>query len=559
MADQGKTRERSAPKTAPPRRDPARYVVLLLGAGVAIALLLILISPSHPSGAPTAPSVSTEGKVFEGKRYKYQLKTPPGASWRALPDVVLKQRVRDADTGIERAGSDTAVLVLASEMLRAVSLEELASTLLPAQGGGAELQEISRDKVQKGDQTSLFVRARQSAGNKAAEMFVLFTVRDDVMFMVTGVTPAPVSDALAAELSDIVRGFEPPPHEAIAELPAPPLSLPEPPAPATGLLDPKLRDAPAEALYALGNAAGAEGRFQEAATLLHLAVVKGVRQAAYNLACFEARNGRTDVAFYWLQRYAQEQGIDADWAAEDSDLEALRNDRRWPDLARYLRRVQRYWGQQPSRTHVIAVPKAYVAGRPIPACVALHGLGASPEDFGGAWAQKAADSLSIAVVSVSGTVSLGPSRFAWAEDVEQDHARIEKAITALSERATIAPGKVVLIGFSQGAQMAAELAARFPSKYAGAIALSPGSKKNMQVDGIAPGSLAQRRFVLVAGKGEAASTVKRVGDDETALRAAGAETFSHLYTDQRAHTFPADFEQAFPKWLRFILDGTKLP
>ncbi|MEZ4315731.1 MAG: alpha/beta fold hydrolase, partial [Polyangiaceae bacterium] len=236
----------------------------------------------------------------------------------------------------------------------------------------------------------------------------------------------------------------------------------------------------------------------------------------------------------------------------------LRRDPRWPTVRSFLRKTQRYWAKRPSNTEVVAIPRGYAAGKPIPLVVALHGLGSSPEDFAEGWMQKAADALSVAIVSVSGTEVRGPHSYAWAEDIERDRARIERAVTNLGDRVTVAPGKIVLVGFSQGAQMSAELAARFPDRYAGAIAMSPGTRRELRLKGIAGGSLAGHRFVVLVGEGEHPGNVERARADAEALRAAGGDAYYHAYPELRTHARPPDFEKAFPSWVRFILDGKPL-
>ncbi len=231
---------------------------------------------------------------------------------------------------------------------------------------------------------------------------------------------------------------------------------------------------------------------------------------------------------YWLQRAASDEGVDADWAEDDADLAGARKDPRWPALRTHLRRTQRYWGQRTIESETVVVPKGYTADKPVPVVVALHGPRRQPQNFVGEWAQKAADSLSIAIVSVSGTRPRGPRSFVWAEDAERDHARIEKALQTVRDRVTAEHGKILLMGFSQGAQMSAEIAARHPDRYAGAILLSPGTRGDLSLADIKPGSLGQRRFVVVVGASEAPAT-QRAADDAERLRAAGADVYHHPY------------------------------
>ena len=53
----------------------------------------------------------------------------------------------------------------------------------------------------------------------------------------------------------------------------------------------------------------------------------------YNTACWESLDGNPDAAFEQLRRaMAMDQAEVRKWAAEDSDLDPLRDDPRWQEL-----------------------------------------------------------------------------------------------------------------------------------------------------------------------------------------------------------------------------------
>ena len=88
-----------------------------------------------------------------------------------------------------------------------------------------------------------------------------------------------------------------------------------------------------EAREAAGN-----GDYRLAAQLQYWAVeTTGTEQ--YDLACYHARLGRVNAAFYWLQLAAVEDGVDAAWAEQDPDLEPLRGDARWGKVRDYFAAV----------------------------------------------------------------------------------------------------------------------------------------------------------------------------------------------------------------------------
>lgn len=350
--------------------------------------------------------------------------------------------------------------------------------------------------------------------------------------------PPPVSD----------RSAEPAP----TALPRPPIVLAPPPAPPSTLegVDLRAQD-PAFLAYQARKLADS-GEYAKAIPLEHWAVAGGHR-GKYNLACYYARVGQIDASIYWLESAADE-GVDPIWAEQDSDLLPVRGDPRWRTLRTFLGEAGRYWAASGVKVTKVVVPKGYTLGRPIPVIVGLHGMGSVPGDLAGERFQATADALSVAFVSASGTIPNGPASFHWAESVDPDGARLDDALKEASDRVTIDPGKIILIGFSQGAQMAALIAANHPTKYAGAIVMSPGTQNDLTMDDlVAAPALAQRRFVIVVGAGEHPGTVSTAVGDARALRGARADVFYRAYEGVKTHSFPPDFSSALPRWIQYIL------
>jgi predicted esterase len=123
----------------------------------------------------------------------------------------------------------------------------------------------------------------------------------------------------------------------------------------------------------------------------------------------------------------------------------------------------------------VTTPKGYKPGTPVPVFIALHGLGSQPEDFGRSGEpQDLADELGAAIVSISATEPWGKNSFSWKEDFEADWTHIQKSLERVKDKVTPQPGRCIAAGFSQGGQLAAELAAAHPDFFAGAIVMSPG-------------------------------------------------------------------------------------
>lgn len=344
--------------------------------------------------------------------------------------------------------------------------------------------------------------------------------------------------------------------------PAPPLALTAPAAPSSRLGENDLKTIDGDALRASAYQAFQEGQLEVAIQLQHWGVVarEGGGEGHYNLACFYALAKDLEASFYWLQRAAKEEGVDAEWAGEDPDLEPLRADARWSRLAEHFLAWKAWWAKSGRAETLLVLPSGYAKGKAIAAVVGLHGLGSGPADFGDADDyQPLADALGVAFVGVSGTEPIGPHGYVWAEDPARDAARVARALAEVADRVTIAPGAVVLIGFSQGAQTAAELAARDTTAFAGAILLSPGSREDPRLAAVAKTPAhARSGFVVRVGAGENPGNVAQADEDARALRDLGCRVDEHAYEGMDDHTFPPDFAEKLGEWVTFCL-GDRAP
>ncbi len=344
---------------------------------------------------------------------------------------------------------------------------------------------------------------------------------------------------------------------AADEKPKPPLDLAPPPEPSSKWHDNDLTKADAEDLRMEARHLAYEEELpEEAAQLQHWAVKADPTRGHYNLACFYSMAGKLDAAFYWLQYCGMDgEGMDPDWVQEDSDLENARKDERWKGVHAYIAACSEWWETNGEPRTVLTLPQGYQMGTEIAALVGLHGLGSVPDDFSGGPAfQRLADRLGAALIGVSGTRRGGQRTFAWSEEIDRDMARVKAALEEVKDRVTIRAGHVVVIGFSQGAQLAVELPARDPETFAGGIALCPGGRKNCQLGSIAKPSelLAGRTFLLIHGELEQEGNLALGEADEKWLSARGALVQRHVYPGM-AHSFPPDELNNFEIWTRFIL------
>jgi phospholipase/carboxylesterase len=287
-------------------------------------------------------------------------------------------------------------------------------------------------------------------------------------------------------------------------------------------------------------------------------LVRASGKGQFELALDHAMAGDMDSAFYWLQEAALTEGVNPAWADRVAGLESLRRDSRWPAIPPFLRECNTLWARSGHRRTVLVTPTDYRPGTPIGVIVGLHGIGGGPDGFLDDSYRGFADELNMAFVAVSGPIPFGQRSFAWSEDPEADARQVRRALVELTDRLTIDPAHVVLYGFSEGGQMAFEIAIRCPEEFRGALAMSPGATMPLfRLNRLKPsaGNKGQG-FVLLCGAEEAFYHVEFTRADAEFAQKAGARVNAKLYKGVAQHDLPHDFARSFARWVRFI-DGAK--
>ena len=368
-------------------------------------------------------------------------------------------------------------------------------------------------------------------------------------------TATPAASSAHPSATSQTRSEEQPPSGGSSEspsgdLPVPPLPLSEPGRPPHQLGKIDLADWQAEALNGLMLELYRRADYPAAATAGQWAILKG-GNGRYDLACCLALSDRLEEAFYYLQQAALLEGVDPIHANEDPDLAILRSDSRWESVAAYLQAMNAHWSTSDTLKTSLVVPLQYQAGKPIPVVVGLHGLGGN-QNFVDDNCQDLANKLGIAFLGVSGTVCLGPTAFRWSEDPIRDQAHIQEALDSVRDRITPAPGQLLLFGFSQGAELAFEIAACHPDLYRGALCFSPGLQQERSLDGLTTRAPIRQRFLITAGAAEQPDTLRHARADAQWCRAHDIPVRLKIYPGVNSHSFPPDFSEQFGTWLQWV-------
>lgn len=166
------------------------------------------------------------------------------------------------------------------------------------------------------------------------------------------------------------------------------------------------------------------------------------------------------------------------------------------------------------------------------AVILVHGRGASADDI-----LNLADELHLDDVAWVAPEAAGRTWYPYSflSPIERNEPGITSGLTVLNGlleelgRAGIPPARTALLGFSQGACLSLEFAARFARRYAAVIGLSGGLIGPPGTPREYPGSLAGTPVFLGCSDIDAHIPVERVHESTEVFRRLGARVDERIY------------------------------
>jgi predicted esterase len=214
--------------------------------------------------------------------------------------------------------------------------------------------------------------------------------------------------------------------------------------------------------------------------------------APYQLAASSAEKGQTELAERYLQLSA-DRGL---WyyynLLEDDAFNNIQHGSTYQSIlavtkARYLQHAHWFEGKAS-----YAIPDGTPPPGGWPTVVYLHaygkGAGITPEE------RLFFSEIGVAYIEINGTQMLSENSFRWSNySDESTQSAIQRALQPATEELKLNPQKIYLAARGQGALHAANLLAKYPQLYAGALLIAPngGIKQAQQ-------SLATHKRLVVA-------------------------------------------------------------
>jgi len=189
----------------------------------------------------------------------------------------------------------------------------------------------------------------------------------------------------------------------------------------------------------------------------------------------------------------------------------------------------------------------------------MHGRGASAEDILGLAPELGVDDVAYLAPQAAGQ-SWYPHSFL--SPIEQNEPGLSSALGVIARLVAAAgeqrhaPDRVVILGFSQGACLSLEFAARHPCRYAAIVGLSGGLIGPAGTSREYPGSMENTPVFIGCSDIDAHIPVERVRESAGVFRRMGATVDERIYP-RMGHTINQDELQAMRALILPHVDGNQ--
>jgi predicted esterase len=195
------------------------------------------------------------------------------------------------------------------------------------------------------------------------------------------------------------------------------------------------------------------------------------------------------------------------------------------------------------------------AEQPCPVLVAMHGNGENGRTALEEWRSAVSEGWLLAVAQSSQVVA--PNSYAW-NDRERGLSELREHYASLREQQAIDAERVVVAGFSMGAETAIRAALEQTIPARGFIAIGPSGPTLAEAERWQPLIEAARgrglRGYVLLGENDHSIPQEEIGALVEQLNAGGVPCELEVYPNL-AHQFPPDFEAILARALTFVVDA----
>lgn len=274
--------------------------------------------------------------------------------------------------------------------------------------------------------------------------------------------------------------------------------------------------------------------------------------AHYNLAAVLARDGQVARGLEALGRSAALGFDQLATLRRDEDLDSLRADPGFAAIVEQVeangaRALEAFKAEAERATILTYLPRGYTGGRPAPLIVVLHGTGGRAAEIASLYRRVAQERGAI-LVAPEGVAKSGRG-FTWGRVEEGDYL-VHRAIEQTRAKHNVDDARIVVSGFSEGANLALIAAVRRPDVFAGVVAVAGVYEERVAPIPTPVPDRFPRIYLLTGARDPGVDGVRAAGSrmeqDGVAVRV--------RVVDGLGHAFPPDADAALREALAFVLD-----
>ena len=277
----------------------------------------------------------------------------------------------------------------------------------------------------------------------------------------------------------------------------------------------------------------------------------------YLRACAAARQEENDLALQLLEEARQEGLWLSQWVMRESpSFQPLQGIPAFEEL-REAFRVLEEEAQIGPVLLTVEPDGGCRAEQPCPLLVAMHGNGENGRTALEEWRSTVSEGWLLAVAQSSQVVA--PNSYAW-NDRELGLSELREHYASLREQQAIDEGRVVVAGFSMGAETAIRAALEQTIPARAFIAIGPSGPTLAEVERwqplIEPGRERGLRGYVLLGENDHSIPQEEIRELVEQLNAGGVPCELEVYPNL-AHQFPPDFEAILTRALAFVVDAER--
>ncbi len=274
--------------------------------------------------------------------------------------------------------------------------------------------------------------------------------------------------------------------------------------------------------------------------------------AAYNAACARALSGEVAAALEWLRRageagFAGTRSID-----EDPDLESVRELAGFEEAVAGIRanRASLFeeFKTQAERSEILTLLPPGAPEGPRPLIVVLHGYGGRVAQNAEVYRKVARELGAIVAAPAAVRRDRDGRGFSWTFRDESEWW-VLRAIEKVSARHEIDTERLILAGFSQGANVALSVGLKYPERFVGLLPVAGHYEAHLMP---VPAGRGPRVYLLIGQKDPFAATFVEAESD---FRRGGLEVRLRMVPGL-GHSFPRRATTELRKGLAFLLNGS---